>query len=76
MTTTTRRTTTKAPHKPSPFEYGLYYAVSFAVFLPIAAARQVLPAPRDALGQRQKRRGVIGEAKAMATGILPFVFMH
>lgn len=68
--------TSKAPHKPSPVEYGLYYAVSFAVFLPVAAARQLMPAPRDAFGRREKRRGVIREARAMAAGVLPFVFMH
>jgi hypothetical protein len=66
----------KAPHKPRPFEYGLYYAVSFVAFLPAAAIRQVLPATRDAFGRREKRRGVIREARAMAIGILPFVFMH
>ncbi|MFO7855126.1 MAG: cytochrome PufQ [Paracoccaceae bacterium] len=66
----------KAPHKPSPLEYGLYFGASFIAFLPIAAVRQVLPAPRDALGRTEKRRGVIGEARAMAAGILPFVFMH
>lgn len=66
----------KAPHKPSPVEYGLYYAVSFAVFLPVAAARQLMPAHRDAYGRREKRKGVFGEAKAMAAGVLPFVFMH
>lgn len=66
----------KAPHKPSPMEYGLYFTVSFVVFLPIAAARQVLPTRRDAFGRPEKRRGVLGEAKAMAAGIVPFVFMH
>jgi len=67
---------TKAPHKPSPMEYGLYFSVAFLAFLPAAAVKQVLPAGRDVMGKREKRRGVFGEAKAMAAGVLPFVFMH
>ena len=67
---------TKAPHKPRPAEYGLYFSVAFLAFLPAAAVKQVLPASRDVMGRREKRRGVFGEAKAMAAGVLPFVFMH
>jgi hypothetical protein len=74
MTTEAKRS--KAPHKPSPLEYGLYFGASFVAFLPVAALRQVMPAPRDAFGNRQKRRGVLGEVRAMAAGIVPFVFMH
>ncbi|MEM1314707.1 MAG: cytochrome PufQ [Pseudomonadota bacterium] len=67
---------TKAPHKPSPMEYGLYFSVAFLAFLPAATVKQFLPTSRDVMGRREKRRGVIGEAKAMAAGVLPFVFMH
>ena len=68
--------TTKATHKPSALEYGLYFGVSFLVFLPVAAVKTVLPRRAPRFGQAAPRRGVIGEARAMAGDVVPFVFMH
>lgn len=57
-------------------EYQLYFAVGFAVALPIAVAGRLLPrrpGPFDRVGE--PRRGVIAEAREMTNTVIPFVFM-
>jgi hypothetical protein len=71
-------TTPMAHHAPrrkgKPVEYRIYYAIVFTVALPIAAVRRMLPQSEGFL-EDGKRRGVIGEARALTNTVIPYLFM-
>jgi hypothetical protein len=60
--------------KGKPAEYRIYYAIVFAVALPIAAVRRMLPQSEGFL-EEGARRGVIGEARALTNTVIPYLFM-
>lgn len=64
---------TRTQHRHMPrLEYRIYYALIFTLSLPVAVIRTVLPRPnRWGLAPR---RGVWGEAQAMARAITPILF--
>ncbi|MEM1345339.1 MAG: cytochrome PufQ [Pseudomonadota bacterium] len=61
-----------------PVEYRLYYAIVFAVALPVAAVCALLPrreAFQSAAVANAPRRGVFAEARALTDAVVPFLFM-
>ena len=56
------------------WEYRLYFTLIFAVSLPAALVKAILPARKQAFGIAPERRGVWGEAKRMAHTITPLIF--
>ncbi|WP_119169153.1 hypothetical protein [Algihabitans albus] len=58
------------------YEFWLYFAVSFPIFLTIAVLARLLPRSwRPGLTELRGKGSVFGEAKAAANRVLPFVFM-
>ena len=58
------------------YEFWLYFAVSFPIFLTIAVLARLLPKPwRPGIAAMQGQGSVFGEAKAATNRVLPFVFM-
>jgi len=64
-----------ARHRAKPAEYRLYYAIVFAVALPIAIVSRLLPRERSFLEPEAARRGVLGEARALTDTVIPYLFM-
>ncbi|MGF1503264.1 MAG: cytochrome PufQ [Paracoccaceae bacterium] len=59
-----------------PVEYKIYFAVIFAVALPIAALGRLLPRDTGYLeASTGASRSVFAEARAIADSIIPFLFM-
>ena len=63
-----------ARRRGKPVEYRVYYAIVFAVALPIALVSRLLPRERSFL-DRAERRGVLGEARALTNTVIPYLFM-
>lgn len=59
----------------SSLEYGVYYAASFLIFLPVVLVNRLLPKGLRLLADDGERRSVLAEAKGMANTVVPFVFM-
>lgn len=58
------------------YEFWLYFAVSFPIFLTIAVLARLLPKSwRPGVAAVQGQGSVFGEAKAATNRVLPFVFM-
>ncbi len=57
-----------------PVEYRLYYAIVFAVALPIAIAGRLFPRRLTGAGAGE-RRSVIAEARALTNTVIPYLFM-
>jgi len=64
----------QARHRAKPAEYRIYYAIVFAVALPITLVSRLLPRERSFL-DRGERRGVLGEARALTDTVIPYLFM-
>ena len=58
-----------------PVEYRIYYAIIFVWALPIALIGRLLPRRRSFLEPEGRRRGVIGEARALTNTVIPYLFM-
>lgn len=54
-------------------EFSLYFALLFPIFLLVALVSRLLPRRMRPFGP--ERRSVIGDARAAAYTVLPFVFM-
>lgn len=59
----------------SSLEYGVYFAASFLIFLPVVLVNRVMPKGLRFLADDGECRSVTGEAKGMANTVVPFVFM-
>ena len=60
-----------------PAEYRIYYAIVFAVALPIAVLSRLLPREAGYLERaRPARRSVLGEARALTDSVIPYLFMN
>lgn len=58
------------------YEFWLYFAISFPIFLTIAVLARLLPRSwRPGLTELRGKGSIFGEAKAAANRVLPFVFM-
>lgn len=65
---------TTARRKPA--EYRVYYAIVFAVALPIAVIRCLAPRTPGYLESRgDEGRGVLAEARALTNTVVPYLFM-
>jgi len=68
--------TTRARVRRKPAEYRLYYAIVFAVALPIAAVRCIFPRTDGYLERAPSEpRGVLSEARALTETVVPYLFM-
>jgi len=64
----------KARRKPA--EYRLYYAIVFAVALPIALVGRLFPREiGQAEGSEAAGLSVLGEARALTNNVIPYLFM-
>ncbi len=57
------------------FEYRLYLAAAFAIFLPAALIGRCLPRSLRPLGRNSAGVSVFEEARAAARGVAPWIFM-
>lgn len=58
-----------------PAEYRVYFAIVFAVALPIALAGRLFPRALEADGGRAERLSVIGDARRLTNSVIPYLFM-
>ena len=56
-------------------EYGVYFAASFLLFLPVVLVNRVLPKALRPLAPMDEPRSIFGETKALTNTVVPFVFM-
>ncbi len=56
-------------------EYGIYFAASFLLFLPVVLVNRVLPRALRPLAPTDEPRSILGETKALTNTVVPFVFM-
>jgi hypothetical protein len=56
-------------------EYGVYFAASFLVFLPVVLVNRILPKGLRLLAPTTEQRSILGETKALTNSVVPFVFM-
>jgi len=57
------------------FEYRLYLAAAFLIFLPAALVGRCLPRSMRPFGRNDANASVIDEARAAARGVAPWIFM-
>lgn len=57
------------------WEYGVYFAASFLLFLPVVLVNRVLPKALRPLAPTDEPRSILGETKALTNTVVPFVFM-
>lgn len=57
------------------FEYRLYLAIAFLIFLPVALIGRVLPRSLRPFGRNAPRVSVFEEATTAARNVAPWIFM-
>ncbi len=56
-------------------EYRLYYAIVFAVALPIAIAGRLFPRALSGEAGEGARRSILAEARGLTDAVIPYLFM-
>ncbi|MDZ7627176.1 MAG: cytochrome PufQ [Parvularculaceae bacterium] len=56
-------------------EFRLYFAIAFAIFLPVALFSRLLPRSLRPFGRSASRVSVFEEARTAARNVAPWIFM-